>query len=178
MLEVLKFLPKKIVEEINKYDFNNLEEIRIRVDKPVILKFCNREIVTDYIIKQDEILTILQFLCDNSIYSYQSQICSGYITIAWGHRVGITGDVVFEEGKVKNISYIYSLNFRIARQVDGAAKEILPYVIDLEKQSVFNTLIVGSPGTGKTTAIRDLAKIISNGNELLKFNRNDSWSCR
>ena len=169
MLEILNFLPKEIVEVIQKYEICNLEEIRIRVDKPIILKFSSEEIITTYIPKQEELLRILQFLCDNSIYSYQSQICNGYITIVGGHRVGITGDVVLEEGKVKNISYIYSLNFRIARQINGASTELLPHVLDIEKQSVFNTLIVGSPGTGKTTAIRDLAKVISNGSNLFGF---------
>lgn len=73
-----------------------------------------------------------------------------------------------EKGETKNISHIYSLNFRIAREVDGSSKEILRYVLDLEKQVVHNTLIVGPPGTGKTTIIRDLAKNISNGIGLFK----------
>ena len=178
MLDILSFLPNEATCEIKQYDLDNLEEIRIRVNKPIILKFSDKEAITKYIPNQNEILKILQFLCDNSIYSYQRQICSGYITIEGGHRVGISGDVVFEDGKVKNISYIYSLNFRIARQIDGAANEFLPYVLDLENQSIFNTLIVGSPGTGKTTAIRDIAKIISNGSEILRFKRNDCWDCR
>lgn len=37
------------------------------------------------------ILSILQNICDNSIYAYQEQICNGYVTIKGGHRVGITG---------------------------------------------------------------------------------------
>lgn len=73
-----------------------------------------------------------------------------------------------EKGETKNISHIYSLNFRIAREVDGSSKEVLRYVLDLEKQGVHNTLIVGPPGTGKTTIIRDLAKNISNGIGLFK----------
>lgn len=169
MLDILKFLPNEVAEMIKQYKLDRLEEIRIRVNKPIILKLSSMEIITNYTAKQNEILKILQFLCDNSIYSYQNQICSGYITIEGGHRVGITGDVVLENGKVKNISYIYSLNFRIARQIDGASNELLPYILDLERQTVFNTLIVGSPGTGKTTAIRDLTKIISNGSEVLGF---------
>lgn len=41
----------------------------------------------------------------------------GYITIKGGHRVGITGNSVIENNKVININYIYSLNFRIAKQI-------------------------------------------------------------
>lgn len=57
-------------------NIENLEEIRIRTNKPIILKFAENEIILDYILTQDEILRILQILCDNSIYSYQNQICN------------------------------------------------------------------------------------------------------
>lgn len=82
---------------------------------------------------------------------------------------GITGDVILEDDKVKNITYIYSLNFRIARQINGASKEVLGHVLDFDQNSVYNTLIVGSPGAGKTTMIRDLTKIISNGSKEIGF---------
>ena len=45
-----------------------------------------------------------------------------------GHRVGITGNVVIKDGKVSNINYISSLNFRIAKQVLGASNKILKYM--------------------------------------------------
>ena len=71
----------------------------------------------------------------------------GYITIRGGHRVGISGDVVFENEKVKNISYVHSLNFRIAREVNGASKNIMKYILNVENNSVYNTLIVGPPNS-------------------------------
>lgn len=66
----------------------------------------------------------------------------GYITVKGGHRIGITGDVVMENGKVKNISYVYSLNFRIAKQIEGAANNILKYVLNTQNNSVYNILLV------------------------------------
>ena len=78
MLEILDLFPKNISNQILKnqdIDLNTLEEIRLRVQKPIILKSTDKEFVLDYIILQDEILKILQFMCDNSIYSYQNQIC-------------------------------------------------------------------------------------------------------
>lgn len=76
---------------------------------------------------------------------------------------------MLENGKVKNISHIYSLNFRIAKQVEGASKYILHEVLNFSNNSVYNTLIVGQPGTGKTTILKDIIKNISNGIE--RFNR-------
>lgn len=176
MLEISKIFPKQISSLILRYNLEGLEEIRIRANRQILLKFCDREVIINYFVSQDEILQILQFICDNSIYSYQNQICSGFITIKrTAIEYGISGDVVLEDGKVKNISHIYSLNFRIASEVNGAGKEILEHILDLDKQTVFNSLIVGPPCSGKTTIIRDLAKTLSNGNEKIK--RDDNSSC-
>lgn len=101
MLEILKFFPKELTDQIIQNKLEGIEEIRIRIDKPVMLKYSNQEKIIQYKPKQEEILKILQFLCDNSIYSYQNQICNGYITIQGGHRVGITGEVVIEKRRSK-----------------------------------------------------------------------------
>ncbi len=76
MIDVLNFLPNRVSNLISSYNLEELEEIRIRVNRPVILKLTSKEIVIDYNIKQEEILKILQFICDNSIYTYQNQICN------------------------------------------------------------------------------------------------------
>ena len=72
---------------------------------------------------------------------------SGFITIRGGHRVGISGDIVLENGKVKNISYVYSLNFRIAKEINGASDNVIGYILDIKNNSIYNSLIVGAPNT-------------------------------
>jgi len=86
-----------------------------------------------------------------------------------GHRVGITGNAVIKEGKINNINYISSLNFRITKQVIGCSNKIIKYVINSEENSIYSTLIVSPPGVGKTTLLRDLVRRISNGMEQIKF---------
>lgn len=177
---VTRVLSRDICYNINE---NTLEEIRIRVDRPVILKYPEgKEDILDHIVTQNEILNILQSLCNNSIYSYQSQICDGYITLQGGHRVGITGNVAMKDGKITNVNYVSSLNFRIAREIIGAGNEILKEVVtrkfnsdsqnnykkisiennDISNLEINNTLIVSRPGCGKTTVLRDLVRNISN----------------
>lgn len=79
---ILSYFPNKIYIELKKYINENsniimmLEEIRIRANKPIILKFNQEEKVLNYIISSEEILDILQKICENSIYSYQNQICN------------------------------------------------------------------------------------------------------
>ena len=86
-----------------------------------------------------------------------------------GHRVGITGNAVIKDGKIVNINYISSLNFRIAKQVLGCSNKIVQYIINTEENSVYNTLIVSPPGSGKTTILRDLVRKLSNGMEQINF---------
>lgn len=82
---------------------------------------------------------------------------------------GITGSVVLVEGKVTNINYISSLNFRIAKQIIGASNRILKYVLNTEENTVYHTLIISPPGVGKTTMLRDLVRKISSGMEQIHF---------
>lgn len=162
-MNILEYFPNKIVQailnSINEKEIETLEEIRIRVSKPIILKVANKEIIVEYIVTTQDILEIVEKITENSMYSYQQQICSGYITLKGGHRVGISGNVVMEENKVINVNYIYSLNFRIARQIIGVAEKVVNEV--LKNDEVSNTLIISKPGAGKTTILRDLIRIIS-----------------
>ena len=94
-----------------------LEEIRIRCNRPIFLKLRKVDILIEYEVSQTEILQTLEKLCNNSIYAYKNQICEGFLTVKGGHRIGITGSAVIENGKIINLKYVTSLNFRIARQV-------------------------------------------------------------
>ena len=172
-IDIFRYFPRNICYELRKKinldNYYTLEEIRIRINKPIILKFNNSDIILDYLASQEDILEILQYICDNSIYSYQNQICNGFITLKNGHRVGISGNIVIEDEKVKNINYIYSLNFRIAKQIIGAANGIVKYVINNKNDDIYNTIIISPPGCGKTTMLRDLIRQLSNGIKEISF---------
>lgn len=173
--EIIRYFPTNIYNllkmtfEQDRQIEKNLQEIRIRVNKPILLKLRQADIVIEYIINSKEILQILEKLCDNSIYAYTNQICNGFLTIRGGHRIGVTGTAVMENGRVINIKYVTSLNFRIARQVINCSNNILGQVLDIQNNTIFNTLIVSPPGRGKTTILRDLIRNISNGIERLNF---------
>lgn len=175
LLEIVKFFPMNLSNILyNTIISNNkikdeLREIRIRIDRPLILKLRDSEIIVEYKITKNEILQIVERLCENSIYAYKKQLCEGYITIRGGHRVGITGTTVVENGEIINIKYITSLNFRIARQVLNCSNKIIGQVIDTRNQTIFNTLIVSPPGKGKTTILRDLIRKVSDGIKEINF---------
>lgn len=162
METVLEYLCTTIKKEIEQYIYENeIEEIRLRVNRPIAIKTAKEIKILKHIVTTEEILEVFQKICENSIYSYKKQICEGYITIKNGHRVGITGNSVIENGKIININYISSLNFRIAREKKNCSEGLIKYVVDKEKNQIHNTLIVSKPGAGKTTILRDLIRKIS-----------------
>lgn len=152
MDEILNYFPnsiQKILLEEVKDKYKTLEEIRIRANRPIILKFADGEKVIKHSTTSEEIISCLQSVCENSIYTYQNEIADGFVTIKGGNRVGISGSCVIENEKVININYIYSLNFRIAREVIGSGNKILKFILDQENNNIYNTLIVSKPGSRK-----------------------------
>lgn len=99
--------------------------------------------------------------CENSVHTFQHEICMGYITLAGGHRAGLCGSAVRSEGSITNLRDISSISIRIARQIREAAREIMPELI--RDGRILSTLVVSAPGAGKTTLLRDIARRISNG---------------
>lgn len=78
MDEILTYFPLMVRKEIinSKHNLNKLEEIRIRNNKPIFLKFGKEEEIIECVMNTKMILEILQKICDNSIYTYQNQICN------------------------------------------------------------------------------------------------------
>ena len=106
-------------------------------------------------------------MCNYSMYSYQKEINSGFITLKGGHRVGICGTAVYEYDKdlyIGNIKDISSMNIRINQKIDSLDEDILNVV----KSNFRGIILVGSPGSGKTTILRNIAKVLS---EEFSFNK-------
>ena len=95
-------------------------------------------------------------------------IKKGFITLRGGHRIGIVGKVIIENGQVKNIKHISSLNIRVSREIKGCSKKVLPHIIK-NKNQINNTIIISPPQCGKTTILRDIVRNISNGNREYGF---------
>lgn len=166
--EILSILPLSLSEEISRVGTNTgINEIRLRVSRRVIVVTSNVEIMLNYVVSLKDLLDILVRISKNSIYAIQNDINSGFVTIRGGHRIGICGEAVLQDGKIKNIKNINSMNIRVARQVLGCADKIMPYVIN--NSCFLNTLIISPPGCGKTTMLRDAIRQLSNGIPELDF---------
>jgi stage III sporulation protein AA len=160
---ILKFLPKNIADIISKIPPNQkdeLEEIRIRINRPIEIMLKGAPQFLPYIIQQDDAFHLMNKISQFSIYTLEEELKRGYITVSGGHRIGLAGKVILEEGKVKAIRDIASFNIRIAKEQVGIAEWLTPYIF---KGTWLHTMIIGPPQTGKTTLLRDIARIISTG---------------
>lgn len=167
--EILNILPQNVKSALeNVMDLKELQEIRIRVDKPLICQVGNREIINQYIPRSEDIKTIIQRMSNYSIYAFEEEIKQGYITIKGGHRVGICGRCIIEKNEVKTIKNIGSINIRICREVLSCADSIMKFI--LKNNEVINTIIISPPKCGKTTLIRDITRNISEGIGKENFN--------
>jgi stage III sporulation protein AA len=167
----LKFLLSQLSKEVQA----ELEEIRVREERPLEVCFAGRYafiseqglLVHDeqkaYKPGRSDCLGLLEMLTNHSLYTFEEQLKRGFITIAGGHRVGLAGRTILENGKVKQIRDVSSFNIRIARAVTGVGKPILPFLFDPKALSIHHSLVLSPPQQGKTTLIRDLARMISTG---------------
>lgn len=109
-----------------------------------------------------ELMETMEYIAGYSLYAYEDELRQGFLTIQGGHRVGVAGKILMEEGKVRSIRYISFLNIRLAHQVEGCADKVMPFIV--ENGEVCHTLIISPPCCGKTTLLRDVIRQISNGN--------------
>jgi len=175
---ILPMLPtelRRIVENVPAPFRQAAEEIRIRERRPleIIANGEYRFVTADgglvrspepaYRPSRDDCAKLLDMLTDHSLYTFEEQLKRGYITIAGGHRVGLAGKTVVENGRVKLIRDISGFNIRIAKQVVGIGRSVVPALWDESSGNVHHTLVVSPPQRGKTTLIRDLARLLSSG---------------
>ena len=166
--DLLAYLPDSVRALVREVDVNApLEEIRIRVNAPLQLCFSGYERILcgkngAPPVNESDCRTLLQRLCDQSVYAWETELGGGYLTLAGGYRIGLSGRYAKLQQGAPQLTDVTGFNIRIARQVRGAADAVLPYLLDASGR-LHPTLIVSPPGCGKTTLLRDLARCCSGG---------------
>jgi stage III sporulation protein AA len=149
------------VLETNTIDFKRLQEIRCRAEKPLMLLVNGREHWMKEVVGVREIREIVDRACGYSGYAFEEEIVKGYLTIEGGHRIGLTGNAVIGGEKLITLKYITGLNIRIAHEIKGCAEKWKFYLY--ENQRPCHCLIISPPGCGKTTLLRDVIRLFSDG---------------
>ncbi len=173
--EILKIFSigiRNVLKNLN-IDYTQLQEIRLRVNAPLLCIYRNQEyyitnqgaltkdLAQSWRIHKKEIQETIEYIGNYSLYAYEEEVRQGFITIQGGHRVGIAGKAIVEQGCVRSLKYISFLNIRFSHEVKGCADLLMPYIVGDNQMK--HTLIISPPRCGKTTLLRDCIRQLSNG---------------
>ena len=121
-------------------DYEKLYEIRLRVGRPVFLigekgeHFLKGNSGPAYLVTADDLRNTLEYISGYSLYACEDELRQGYISVQGGHRVGVTGKVILDQGNIRSIKYISCVNVRLAHQILGCADAVMPFIRKKEKQ--------------------------------------------
>lgn len=179
--DLLKIFSVKLRTVLGKLniDFEQLQEIRLRINAPLLIIYGNKEaFITEEAklvdqpgkaiqITKNEIRETMEYISNYSLYAFEEEIKQGFITINGGHRIGIAGKVIIEDDSIKGMKHISFINIRLAHQVKGCANQVLPFLLRQQEKEIYHTLIISPPRCGKTTLLRDLIRQFSDGSTHL-----------
>lgn len=164
---------KKIIEELSEATIENIQEIRLRKNKPVVIvsngesSFLTSNSKTTYIVSnncviptENELVDTINKMCGYSMHTQTENISNGFITLKNGSRIGLSGTAVYEEKHIKSVKDINSINIRIPRNILNISDSVFDY---FQSNGLKNILIVGPPNCGKTTVLKDIAYQLSSG---------------
>ena len=106
----------------------------------------------------DELRMILSNMLSHSLYAWEDQLGQGFFTLPGGIRAGVCGRFAIADGKVR-LAEAGSVCLRIAREVPGCAEKLAETVLSHGRPQ--SAILLSGPGMGKTTLLRDAARIFS-----------------
>ena len=148
---LLALLPQPIAAEADKLGRDTLQELRLRLHNAVEGNLGHRQVYFKHTVTANDLTYILNAASRYSPWQAET-LAKGYVTAQGGHRIGVCGEVVTHRGTVQGIRNVDSLCIRVARDFPGIGNSFL----DLQH----SLLVLGPPGYGKTTLLRDIARTI------------------
>lgn len=152
--------PEEVRAEMELLYPGELREIRVRAGKPVVFCTQTRQTALCWTPLPQEVETLAEALSEHSLYAREEETRQGYVTLRGGHRMGLCGRV-HQYRLVRELHGIGSVCIRIAASWPGCADALMP--VAKREGAAASGLILGAPGSGKTTMLRDLARQLSSG---------------
>lgn len=146
---LLGILPDWLRQEVDHADKDRLQEIRLRSGAPPELVMDHGSVFLKRTVVRDDLNYCVNMSCQYSPWT-AATAAKGYISAPGGHRIGLCGTAIVQDGSMRGIRDVRSLCIRVAKDYPGIAGPL-----DGLSGSV---LILGAPGWGKTTLLRDLCR--------------------
>lgn len=169
------FLPERLwraIYSLGDDEKKLCEEFRIRVGQKFTANVGGTsKILTDLgqeiIITKQDVQELLASATESSVHTYANNIASGFVPLDGGHRLGVCGEAIINDGTIRGFRDFYSCNLRIAHEICGISKPLLPYLF--ENKRFLNTLVISPPGAGKTTLLRDIIFNVSQQGQTISL---------
>lgn len=167
---LVRQLPQPFCSELsglNPQIASFVQEIRLRAEQQLLFTIKGRLTpCTKYLpgaahcrrLSQQAVQDCFLALCRHSAYAYEDELKQGYFTIPGGNRVGVAG----VRGSA-GFACVTSLNLRIARWVTC---ELPPPVVQALAALTGGILVVGVPGSGKTTFLRSMIQHLGRSDRI------------
>lgn len=150
--ELLDILPKWMITDVDALGRSSLQELRLRLNAPPELVSCDSVQRLGRQVSSEDLS-----YCVNAASRYSpwaaATIAQGFLTVSGGHRIGLCGEAVLKNKEITGIRKVTSLCIRVARDFPGIGSSAAGLRGSM--------LILGAPGRGKTTLLRDIARQIS-----------------
>ena len=153
-------LPKAVARPLNALPDGSLREIRVRAGQSIRLSTRQGETICPCEPTPQQVAQMAEALCEHALYARAEEQRSGFVTLRGGHRMGLCGRVICQGQSIRALRDISSFCIRIAGQWRGAADGLIGQLTD-ENGFCRSALIVGLPGMGKTTLLRDSLRRLS-----------------
>lgn len=150
--ELLSILPDRLRRDVDQLGRDKLSELRLRTGQTAELVLADRVCYAGARVTACELEHLVYAVTQYSPWA-ASTAAKGYLSAPGGHRIGMCGEVIMKDGQVTGIRSISSLCIRIARDIPGVA-----YSAGTVRES---TVVLGAPGWGKTTLLRDLSRTVA-----------------
>lgn len=149
-------LPERLQKAIMTCGAPLAEEIRLHAGRVCTVTFGGKSYGTGIALQAEELAAILAQMCGGSLYAYQSKICSGFLPLPGGVRVGVCGKAAMEDGKLIGVGEVSGMVIRLPHRHRVNAAPLLKTLRELE--GVGGILLFSPPGVGKTTCLRAAAR--------------------
>lgn len=150
--ELLSILPLWMRPSVDGSQGEHLQEVRMRRGQPpaLICETGYREIAQP--VSEEDLRYVVNTASRYSPWT-SATVAKGYITACGGHRIGLCGEAVVQGEDMTGMRRVDSLCIRVAKDITGIADGLQDFRSSL--------LLIGPPGYGKTTLLRDLIRLRS-----------------
>lgn len=152
-------LPARYLEQRTRGACEGAEEFRLRRGQALTMLKGQREYpLSGESITEHDLYRLLEKATGASLHTAAPSLANGFISYK-GLRIGVCGSAAVRNGELCGFRSLTSVSIRITRECPGICDDLMA---EMDRTGFGNVLILSPPGGGKTTALRELIRLLSN----------------